>query len=714
MTDRAEPPTPRLTYQPALDGLRGVAVAMVVVFHGGFGWMRGGYVGVSIFFTLSGYLITALLIAEHDRVGRISLSGFYARRCKRLLPASLVTLALVAIGASAGWFAGVAGMRRDLLGSLFQVENWVKLFGHTSYADLTTATLGRIGPLEHYWSLAVEEQFYWLWPLAMLALLRFVRRPARRLAALGGLAVAGAVAAFVVAGRWGSDAAYWATPARLGEILVGAAVAGLLAWRPRLPRWTRWGMLPATLVIGWAATSWSSGSGPAYAGWLPVFALASAAVIVALQQPSPVRTALSWAPLVWLGGVSYAVYLFHWPVYAALVDAGLGWSRVEIFVVEVGITLAAAALSSLLLERPVRQWSASRFRPVASGAAAMAVVATLVVALVAVPAASSTRADASITPVDGTLAALAVATSTTTSRMTTTPTPSPTSSSTPTSTSPVASAVNASTRVASPTTAATTPTRPTPSTLSTSRVAATAPTTSVAVAPTQAPPPLPVLTRPVRILVVGDSTAEATGVGLVKWAATRPDLAQVTNDGLAGCGFLLDGTVPTDGGMQWKAGCRTLLEHQLPKDVARLQPDVVMLMVTMRDAEDRIFTNAGGLESVADPEYRSRLESAYAGITATLTAAGVPHVVWVLAPYPSAPFAGAQAKMRDPARYEVLHEVIRSVAATAPERIGVVDLDGWMHALGLLDDTAVRADGLHFTPAAATALAENYLGPLFI
>ncbi|MCU1504914.1 MAG: putative acyltransferase, partial [Ilumatobacteraceae bacterium] len=346
-----------LPHQPALDGLRGVAVAMVVVFHGGFGWMSGGYVGVSVFFTLSGYLITSLLVAEHERTGRIAVSAFYARRCKRLLPASLLTLVVVAAVAGGGGFPAVAGLRRDLLGSLLQVENWVKLLGHTSYADLTSATLGRVGPLEHYWSLAVEEQFYWVWPVVMIGVLAVARRPARRALLLAVLAVAGIATAFVVAAVWGANAAYWATPARLGEILVGAAVAGLTAWKPMLRGWTRFLGLPAVVVIGWAATSWPANGGPAYHGWLPVLALATAALLVALQHPSALRTVLSWRPLVWLGGVSYGIYLFHWPIGAWLVDARLGWSRLEIFGVVVATTLALAALSAALLERPVRRWT---------------------------------------------------------------------------------------------------------------------------------------------------------------------------------------------------------------------------------------------------------------------------------------------------------------------------------------------------------------------
>ena len=144
----SEPRT--LEYQPALDGLRAVAVALVLVFHGGFRWMTGGYVGVSVFFTLSGYLITSLLLVEHERTGTVRLGRFYARRMKRLLPASTVCVAAVTVAAAGGAFDEFPGLRRDLLGAVFQVANWVKLVGDASYADLTNASLGRVAPLEHY------------------------------------------------------------------------------------------------------------------------------------------------------------------------------------------------------------------------------------------------------------------------------------------------------------------------------------------------------------------------------------------------------------------------------------------------------------------------------------------------------------------------------------------------------------------------------------
>src|SRR4051812_10430957 len=143
-------------HQPALDGLRGVAVALVLAFHLAIPWASGGYLGVSVFFTLSGFLITSLLLAEHTRTGRLDVRAFYVRRVRRLLPASLLCLAAVTALLAAGVIASRAGAQGDVLGGVLDVANWHALLGHHSYADLFRAP----SPLDHFWSLAIEEQFY--------------------------------------------------------------------------------------------------------------------------------------------------------------------------------------------------------------------------------------------------------------------------------------------------------------------------------------------------------------------------------------------------------------------------------------------------------------------------------------------------------------------------------------------------------------------------
>ncbi len=165
----------KLGYRPALDGVRAVSIALVLVFHLGAPWLAGGYLGVSVFFTLSGFLITSLLLHEREHTNRIDVKAFYVRRLRRLLPASLLCLFGIALLAWIEVIEPRADLRGSVLASLFQVANWEHLLGHRSYADLFVSP----SPVDHFWSLAIEEQFYWLWPLAIAGLTALA---ARRLA----------------------------------------------------------------------------------------------------------------------------------------------------------------------------------------------------------------------------------------------------------------------------------------------------------------------------------------------------------------------------------------------------------------------------------------------------------------------------------------------------------------------------------------------------
>ena len=233
--------TSRLAYQPALDGLRAVAVTMVLLFHGGISWMHGGYFGVSIFFTLSGFLITSLLVREYDATSRVRPGAFYMRRAKRLLPASTVCLAAVSIMATGDVWRGADHVRRDAFAALFQVANWVQLGGGGSYTDLQSKSAGLLSPLDHYWSLAIEEQFYWLWPFAFWGLARLGRRRGWSLTRIMlSITLVFAAAAPLIAVIWGRDAAYWASPARAAEILDRRAPRRRTSRERRSPRSAGW------------------------------------------------------------------------------------------------------------------------------------------------------------------------------------------------------------------------------------------------------------------------------------------------------------------------------------------------------------------------------------------------------------------------------------------------------------------------------------------
>ena len=280
---------PRIEYQPALDGVRAVAVAMVLLFHGGVGWMGGGYIGVSVFFTLSGYLITSLLLAESNATGSVRVGAFLARRARRLLPASVVCIVGVAVCSRYGLLDGVANLERDMLGAAFQVQNWVLLASGNSYTEVLARVSGQRSPLEHYWSLAIEEQFYWMWPAVFGWLATRHRDRLKR--RLTGLTVAAMVAAPVIAIVWGRDAAYCATPARLAEILLGAWLAVTLAGRSLGGSWAR--IAPVALgALVLAAVLLPADGGLMYRGGLPLVGVASALLIAGLQAPGRLRRLL--------------------------------------------------------------------------------------------------------------------------------------------------------------------------------------------------------------------------------------------------------------------------------------------------------------------------------------------------------------------------------------------------------------------------------------
>jgi peptidoglycan/LPS O-acetylase OafA/YrhL len=358
------------SYQPALDGVRGLAVAFVLAFHLGLPWASGGYLGVSVFFTLSGFLITSLLLRERTLTGRVKLKAFYVRRARRLLPAAIICTAAICVLFATHVFIERSGTNADVLSALFDFANWHALLAHRSYADLFTSP----SPFAHFWSLAIEEQFYFLWPLvlpllAAWAATRRVGLPRHakqsRLPAPGrfrpslpvvliAMFIAFALAAPLTASLWSSDAAYYASWARFSEILAGAALAAFVAERDHLPSRLRL-LAPIGLVaVIVACVITPSSDGWAYHGGLPLFAIASAMLLAGLQVAGPVRRALSVRPLVRLGVISYGVYLFHWPVFLVLDEDRTGLHGIALDVVRVAVTLVIAHVVYEAIEHPIR------------------------------------------------------------------------------------------------------------------------------------------------------------------------------------------------------------------------------------------------------------------------------------------------------------------------------------------------------------------------
>jgi peptidoglycan/LPS O-acetylase OafA/YrhL len=389
-----------------LDGVRAVAVALVLVSHGGIPGLQGGFIGVDVFFVLSGFLITSLLLDELDFTGRIDLPGFWRRRAKRLLPA--LVLVVLAVAAASELFPpdAVARLRDDAVAAFAWVANWSFIARETGY--FTEG--GTPSPLQHTWSLGVEEQYYLIWPLLLVvlaALLAAVARRRRRLVmqnsvhlavfvlAAGG-AIASAVASVVLVSDGTLDRVYFGTDTRAQALLIGAAMSALLVrdWpaltagrcviRSRLLRRVT-GIAPVLGLAGLAAgVHYAAGSPAEFRhGLLVLMAVAAVAVIapVALDQDGAVARLLAWRPLVWLGVISYGVYLWHWPVFLFLNGERTGWTGPSLFAVRCIATLALAAASWWLIERPVRRWRPVRvpLLPLAGATVATAIAVTVVV-----------------------------------------------------------------------------------------------------------------------------------------------------------------------------------------------------------------------------------------------------------------------------------------------------------------------------------------------
>ncbi len=678
---------PRIAHQPALDGVRAVSVLAVLLFHGEIAGAGGGYLGVSVFFTLSGFLITTLLVAERLHAGRIDVAGFYVRRAKRLLPASVACVAAIAVlAATTDLFAGVANLERDLLGALLQVANWVFLAGDGSYQQLFADAAGQASPVEHYWSLAIEEQFYWVWPLAFAALWRLGGSHRGRTRLVAAVTLVFALCAPLIAAVWGPDAAYWATPARAAEILVGCLAAFVVADRELSARWHLVATAAlASLVVGFVV--FPSAGGPAYHGALPLVGVVSALLIVGLQVPGPLRSLLGTAPLAWLGRISYGLYLYHWPVFIVLDAPRVDLDTLPLFMVRMTATVALAQASYTWLERPIRT---GRFRPRLVGLTALGSTAAavgLVAVVVPAPAGDywrSPAADAAAIDVvgEGTLAPLVVTDASTaaTNGLPSSSTPSPPVTSSSGSSSPAPSSTSSSVPLSS---------------------AVEAPTTEERA-------PLPALSRPVRVVVAGDSTAEATGAGLAQWAVERPDLAQVTVLAEAGCGFVRGGEYFVQDWVPPGERCDRWLDAGLVEDVARLQPDVVMLHTTSWDVLDRRWD--GDALTPLDAEFADRIAADFRSITEGLLGAGAAHVVWVREPVPNVFWWSSGQAQEDPARHAVLYDAMDGIAAGSGGAASVIDLPAWLAAQGLDTDRDARPDGVHWSPEASARIARDFLG----
>jgi peptidoglycan/LPS O-acetylase OafA/YrhL len=641
-----------LPYQPALDGLRGLALLAIVVFHAELPWAPGAFLSVSTFFTLSGFLITVLLLEEEHASGRVDLKAFWPRRLRRLLPASLATIALIVVlTAVLGSDDQVRSLRGDALASLLYVSNWRFIVTDASYGAIFESP----SPFAHFWTLAIEEQYYLVFP-AVLSGLLLVTRTARRWVVALFLVVAavGSAAWAAYLFRHGAtlDRVYYGTDTRIGELMVGGLLA--VGWRRYRSTLARPSASRAVAVVGGVAlvvmlALWTQASLTQtfwYQGGLTLYALLTCVVIVAaMNEGGPTRSILSIEPLAWIGLVSYGAYLWHWPILVWL-DTHTNLDDKARFALGLALTLGAATLSARLVERPVLR--GGNIGPLApQWAAPLGVVAVggLILATTAIVA--------------------------------------------PTDAPELARSADELTEL----------TESGPDLDEDERAALRA--------------AVDASTAPV-VGVFGDSTALQTALGLVDWSYHN---ATVLRPGggwsMQGCGLIpeseriIDGvpTSPPPECDSWLEGWRAEME--------RYEPDIAYVQVGNWEVFDTTLDGDQVLVLGEDPALDELVETRLADAV-DLLLTEVPVVV--LASSPDIEFGrqdgrspSEPAPASDPARMARFREIIDAVAARHPDRVRVVDLAGYLESRGD-DDARLRPDGIHFSADTASEVAE-WLGP---
>ncbi len=360
----------RMPYVAAVDGLRAIAVLAVLAYHLGVSWLPGGFLGVEVFFAVSGFLITALLVGELGTAGRIDFRRFYRRRAQRLLP----TLAITIVGV-AGWVAlfdrdELARFGHESLAAAGYVSNWFLIVAERSYFE----AFGRPSPLLHLWSLAIEEQFYLLWPVALAALVTRIGHRRTLVLTLVGMAASTLIIVVAYDPLQDPSRVYYGTDTRAAGLLLGAALA--LAWRPwertiRLRTAYRLSTLGVLALIGlaWALANLGELEPATYRPGLLVVSALTLVVVAAVVTPGAwLGRLLGAEPLRQLGLRSYALYLVHWPVVVYTrpgPDLDASWA--EALVVRLLIIVVLTEVVHRLVELPLRR---ARLRPAIFGGGA--------------------------------------------------------------------------------------------------------------------------------------------------------------------------------------------------------------------------------------------------------------------------------------------------------------------------------------------------------
>lgn len=638
-----------LRYAAGLDGLRAIAVLAVLFFHADLDWFQGGFLGVDVFFVLSGFLITSLLLRDTPQ-SPAAMARWWARRIRRLTPAVAVTVLAVLV-----LFLTRSGIALDALATMTWWQNWHLVAEGTSYWASTPS------PLRHAWSLSIEEQFYLLWPVALVGLTALARRSRRPTVVVATVAATGAVASFAWA-WWlsigtGTDLSriYFGTDTRAGALLAGCAVA---AWMQRRPaRWVRTprvrpalsaAAMLAGVVLVVLCIVLTPESALSYRGGLLLAALGSLVLVGACAGPGPVGSVLSNDTLQWLGTRSYAIYLWSWPTQLLLQERWPGLPTPVVAAITIATAIALAEASMRLVENPLR-FRSGWARPALPRRAAwgLGVVVLLVGGVVATRSTVQTQSERMAQEF------AKVPDPTTTAVPTTTPGPDP-----------VAPEPAPTTTTCVPTTA------PTPQ--FTGQGTAFDPSTVGDVGD-----PAVAGCGATRVLVVGDSTGRGAANGLRRDAAGSLEVWDRT---VLGCGM-----------QATKPNC-PLWRDLWPKAVQELQPQVVLVHLGVSTdlvpGTDPPFLSAGA----------SQLRQQIIGQAMDALRSTGARVVWAL---PAVPLdrgtfycGGARRNTGcDPVWIERWDADV--IAAATPRGVGVVNLESWVDARGRT--SADRPDGLHFS-----------------
>jgi peptidoglycan/LPS O-acetylase OafA/YrhL len=682
-------------YYAGLDGIRALAIAAVLVYHGGVAWAAGGFLGVEVFFVLSGFLITSLLVAEWRRSATIALTAFWARRARRLLPALFCLVAVVGIYAAVtGDVNPVPGLKGDGIATLFYFGNWHQIATQSNYFAAT----GPVSPLQHTWSLAIEEQFYIFWPTALLAIIWVGRRALRRrrptdrglIGTLLSLTVIVAIvsaveAALLFHGGQGVNRVYYGTDTRAVSLLTGASLAfviGMLPPRDRVQseesRPGRGGpvlgfigllALAGVLVMMHYATGGSK--------WLYPFGMVgldvAVAVIIAavvLRPSSATGRVFSVAPARGLGQISYGVYLWHFPIFLWLTTASTGLSATLLLIMRVSATLTVSLVSYVLIEQPVRRRKLPDWlvRSLAPAAMACAFAALLVAAAAAAPPADSAPVPKEPAALAGTRATCNVLLS---------------------DTKQYGLAPPSATEAAS---------------LQPKWLAAHQLTWASQKRVTFHTCP------PRKVLLIGDSLAFSLGLG--QMLQEQHYGVEVANAAILGCAFHASGQLNVSGTWQsLPAACPTAL-RRWQRDERVFKPDVVMVELGYRDEFD--WRVNGKVVHLGQPTFDAAVKAQIQRYVQVLGAGHTP-ILFLSVPFaqPRPQPDGSPSPAASAARHAQINSLIRSVARLDPTHVQVLDVDKVVSPGNRyqqrINGKLVRFDGVHFTIYGAELLAPRVL-----